>query len=166
MESSRLQNCSYSSLQTFRIRQDGIVLQIVGLSFLPQRPAQLTSRSYTLKGITKVTSTRDTVKSHNSLATLQWRSKWSIVSPSDLHMLRQSGILIPLFRKLSARIFPFIAAHAKNPTWGRDLASYTVCQGKLLRFIPSTSQDFIISTYFEVLNLRNSFDHPILLRLG
>ena len=116
---SVFKNAKKSSLQIIYIKQDRIATQIFECSFLAHRPVQLINRSVTLLGLIQLIPTRLNRKLQNSLATLQCRTRWSIVSLSELHMLHQSGIIMPLFHKLSIvkRVFfPFTMTLVKNPT--------------------------------------------------
>ena len=70
-------------------------------------PFQLVKSSTTTFGITQGTPNHENTMVQSFLATMQWKSRWSVVSPSLLHMQHQSSTTNLCFWRLSVvRISP------------------------------------------------------------
>ena len=77
------------SLQIYHINHNGVQFQISEECFPNQFPHP-SKRSFTLSGITHATPKDLKTKFHNQWASPQWSKRWSIDSPSHLHMQHQS----------------------------------------------------------------------------
>ena len=99
------------------IRQWGIIRQITALPSLAKLPDQQASSSSTPLSITQATPNMERTKPHNSWAMGQWRRRWSVVSPSPLHIQHQPTTTNCRFRRLSTvYTFPKAAVHMKKLT--------------------------------------------------
>ncbi len=97
-------------------KQCRISCQITKLLDLPRAPFQQANNS---RGIMHWTPNKLKIKHHNSVATGQYRSRWSIDSPLHLHMQHQSITKTLLFLRLSmVRLLPIAAHQTKKGTLG------------------------------------------------
>ena len=86
---------------------------------LPNLPCQQSYKATTRLGITQCIPNRDKTVSHISLTTVQWRNKWSMVSPSILHIQHQlTRIMFRLLKFSVVKIFPKPTVHIKKATLG------------------------------------------------
>ena len=96
---SKLQ--AFLSRQRHHIKQWGTALQISIFRCRPNCPCQQVNNSRMLFSITHRTPNKSKTIVHDSQATEQWRSKWSRVSPLQLHIQHQSFKARFHFLKLS-----------------------------------------------------------------
>ena len=88
-------------------RQWGIMRQFSALQNQLDLPFQLVKSSTTTFGITQGTPTHENTMVQSFLATMPWKSRWLVVSPSLLHMQHQSSTTNLRFWRLSVvRISP------------------------------------------------------------
>ena len=98
---------AFLSCQRHPITQCGSIFQTWPESFSPKDPIQQENRSITELGITHCTPKRPSTIYHISIATGQWRNKWSTLSPFLLHIQHQLWIIKPRFQRFSmVRAFP------------------------------------------------------------
>ena len=101
--------------QRHRIKHNGANLHTSTTVPHPTCSPQLMNKSITRLGITHFTPNILKITLHNSLATSQWISKWSMDFSLFLHMQHHSTTTTFLFLKLSStNIFPNAAVHTKN----------------------------------------------------
>ena len=113
------------------IRQWGIIRQITALPSLANLPDQQASSSSTPLSITQATPNMERIKPHNSWAMGKWRRRWSVVSPSPLHIQHQPTTTNCRFWRLSTvYTFPKAAVQMKKLTLVGTLGCHTAFQGK------------------------------------
>ena len=110
---------AFLSLQIHHTIQWGIAFQISICQWRPSLHCQQSNKSTTRFGITQCMPNKVKTVSHISLATVQWRNRWSMDSPSTLHIQHQLTRIMFCLRKLSAvKIFPSATVQIKKVTLG------------------------------------------------
>lgn len=94
-------------------------------------PSPTLKQKITDLGIYHLTPKTTKRKAQNSIVIEQWSNKWSIISPSCLHIQHQSTIVIYSFIRLSTmRVFPKVVVQTKITTFIGTFILRITFQGK------------------------------------